>query len=140
MKELESRSPPNAKVRELESRLSASTKAQVREVEARLPSSNKAPPPPELKARLQTASSGKGASPPPAIPRGWRGPPPGLAWPGAPPGLEGADLVPSMAGIAAAEVSGETDSFDEEVELLRCQAELVEAAAELGTTSADDDF
>lgn len=36
--------------------------------------------------------------------------------------------------------AGETDSFDEELELLRCQAELVEVAADLGTTSADDDF
>lgn len=34
----------------------------------------------------------------------------------------------------------ETDSFDEEVELLRCEADLVEAAADIGTTSADDDL
>lgn len=38
------------------------------------------------------------------------------------------------------ETSGETDSFDEEMDLLRCQADLVEAAAELGTTSADDEL
>jgi len=155
VKELESRLPPNAKVRELESRLSASTKAQVREVEAKAPASKPAPAH-ELKARLQTVSSGK-ASPPP-IPRGWRGVspvmygldaaeladlrrgPPGLSWPGPPPGLPGLDANELAELRLAAEVSGETDSFDEDVELLRCQAELVEAAAEIGTTSADDDL
>jgi len=40
----------------------------------------------------------------------------------------------------APEASGETDSFDEDTELLRCQAELVEAAADIGTTSADDEL
>ena len=39
------------------------------------------------------------------------------------------------------EASFETDSFDEEVELLRCERDLVAlAAAEIGTTSADDDL
>lgn len=45
-----------------------------------------------------------------------------------------ADRAPS-----SEQASGETDSFDEEGELLRCQADLVEAAAEMGTTSADEE-
>lgn len=76
-------------------------------------------------------------------------PPPGLL---APPGLE----VPAssrrerrrgdrsyrdaVTGSRAREVSEDRDSFDEEFELLRCEAELVTAAVEIGTTSADDDF
>lgn len=133
--------------RAVESRLSASTKAQVREVEARLPSHAKSSAP-----RLQTTAAGAKASPPGTGVGGARrgpppglestyGPPPGLARP--PPGLEVPEFVPPayvVSGVSTSEVSGETDSFDEEVELLRCQADLVEAAAELGTTSADDDF
>lgn len=127
VKELEARLPPTAKVRELESRLSASTQAQVREVEARLPASGKAIP---TKAVLR---------PQPQVVRASRSRSPDLGWLGLPPGLDAAD-PPTSISAAEASPSAETDSFDEEVELLRCQAELVEAAAELGTTSADDDF
>lgn len=38
-----------------------------------------------------------------------------------------------------AEPSAELDSFDEEIELLKCEADLVAAAADIATTSADDD-
>lgn len=55
--------------------------------------------------------------------------------------VDEAELFANSAVAEYEGFSGETDSYDEEVELLRCQADLVEAAAEIGgTTSADDDL
>jgi len=54
----------------------------------------------------------------------------------------GGDGSGGEAGFDAQDASAETDSFDEEIELLRCQADLIEAAAEIGitTTSAEEDM
>eukprot|EP00931_Biecheleriopsis_adriatica_P055249 TRINITY_DN3260_c0_g1_i3.p1 TRINITY_DN3260_c0_g1~~TRINITY_DN3260_c0_g1_i3.p1 ORF type:complete len:1486 (-),score=391.99 TRINITY_DN3260_c0_g1_i3:217-4587(-) len=77
-------------------------------------------------------------------------PPPGLARPQEevvftpPPGLGLPDLFSVMrrSNLLEASMTGgfETDSFDEEVELLRCEKDLVEAAVELGTTTSADEF
>lgn len=76
------------------------------------------------------------------------GPPPGLT---APQGLSLAlpqasaaaecDFASSSGAVefeATLSSAAEFDSFDEEVELLKCQAELVEAAAEIGGTTDDE--
>ncbi|CAE8599747.1 unnamed protein product, partial [Polarella glacialis] len=66
------------------------------------------------------------------------------AAPSPPPGLGSPDLARTYQRRellkASPQYGAETDSYDEEVELLRCEADLVAAAADLGTTtSADDD-
>jgi len=59
---------------------------------------------------------------------------------GPPPGLGMPDLFASMRRRELLQ-GEELDSCDEEIELLRCEKDLVEAAVELGTTtSADEDF
>eukprot|EP00913_Durusdinium_trenchii_P001984 g1835.t1 len=108
--------------------------------------------PPTVQPQVNLASVGPGAplfAPPPGLERQSEEilAPPGL---GPPPGLGGpmlgfSDLFASIRRRDFAEAYGgfetDTTSFDEEVELLRCEKDLVEAAVELGTTtSAEDDL
>eukprot|EP00931_Biecheleriopsis_adriatica_P055247 TRINITY_DN3260_c0_g1_i1.p1 TRINITY_DN3260_c0_g1~~TRINITY_DN3260_c0_g1_i1.p1 ORF type:complete len:1491 (-),score=373.27 TRINITY_DN3260_c0_g1_i1:58-4530(-) len=113
-----------------------------------------APQPPRSpqrrKAQEERESAGFQQQPLASAPLLGVAPPPGLTRPQEevsftpPPGLGLPDLFSVMrrSNLLEASMAGgfETDSFDEEVELLRCEKDLVEAAVELGTTTSADEF